>query len=521
MLNFPSLASTWVAPTAFVEWSSLAQILTAIEEDRHAAQLSGVEWSTSAYSPTPTIIEAARQLRTGLKIEDIAKSEASEHEIGAVRHAIQWRIEESRQLSQHSICFLTGVPGSGKTLVGLSLAHLGDASESAIHFMSGNGPLVKVLQENFRRQGIHDGVLASDAGIQAKTLIENIHLFARTYIEAEDQRAPSNRVVIFDEAQRAWNIEQNMKKFKRPKSEPSMILEVMERHDDWAFVLALVGGGQEINTGEAGLEEWGRALIASGKKWTVYASPEVLNGGRSTAGRKLFTQETGLLEVREEPLLHLRTSNRSLRAEDLAEWVNAVLDGDAPRAAKLDISKRFPLLLTRSLNKTRAVLKREAIGSSRCGLVGSSKAARLRAEGLEPDSAFHSEYPWEHWYLSPRGDVRSSYQCEVFATEFEVQGLELDWVGVCWGGDFIWDGQRWNTRNFMPAKSKWQLITNRDREMFRRNAYRVLLTRARQGLVLFIPQGDDADPTRQCRDFDNSADFLLSAGAIRIEDKSK
>lgn len=188
-------------------------------------------------------------------------------------------------------------------------------------------------------------------------------------------------------------------------------------------MVALVGGGQEINDGEAGLEEWGRALVASKTNWTIYASPEVLEGGPSTAGHKLFADTTSPQSVTTNPHLHLRTSNRSLRAEQLASWVNRVLDGDATEASEIQITKRFPIFLTRSLSKMRAKLHAQRKGENRYGLVGSSGAARLRAEGLEPNSSFHANYPWEHWYLADASDVRSSYLCEVFATEFEIQGL--------------------------------------------------------------------------------------------------
>jgi Uncharacterized conserved protein (DUF2075) len=216
-----------------------------------------------------------------------------------------------------------------------------------------------------------------------------------------------------------------MKKFRRNYSEPEMLLRIMERHSDWAIVVALVGGGQEINDGEAGLEEWGRAITSREKDWVIYASPEVLEGGASTAGHRLFENAMNVRDVRTSPALHLRTSNRSLRAEQLATWVNRLLDGDADGAASLRITERFPILLSRSLEETRRKLREQRKGASRCGLVGSSGAARLRAEGLEPGSAFHAEYPWEHWYLGEETDVRSSYRCEVFATEFEIQGLEL------------------------------------------------------------------------------------------------
>lgn len=151
--------------------------------------------------------------------------------------------------------------------------------------------------------------------------------------------------------------------------------------------------------------------------------------------------------------------------------------------------------------------------------MGSSQAARLRAEGLEPDSAFHAGYPWEHWYLAEAGDVRSSDQLEVFATEFEIQGLELDWVGLCWGGDFIWSAEKreWMIRAFRAGNSRWSEIKSAERRVYRRNAYRVLLTRARQGIVIYLPRGDADDVTRNPEEFDDTSKFLQACG-VKILD---
>ena len=516
-LGFDVLPSFWIRQTHFCEWSALADSLH-VAAGAADDQMDGHEWDHGAYHPTPTIIEAALALRTGLDIREIAHSEAAEHEISAVVDEIRKIVESSRRDGKRSICFVTGVPGSGKTLVGLSLAHLSEDREDAIHFMSGNGPLVAVLQELFRRQAMRDGVPALEAKVQSEALIENVHVFAKQYTEKDPHRPPSNRVIIFDEAQRAWNLAQNLAKFKRNYSEPEMLLKIMERHQDWACVVALVGGGQEINSGEAGLEEWGKAIEGSAVEWSVYASPEVNTGGTSTAGQRLFAGENPRVQVQTLDALNLRTSNRSLRADKLARWVNCVLTGDAAGAAALGIGERFPLFLSRDLGAVRAKLRAEALGDSRYGLVGSSGAARLRAEGLEPSSPFHAEYPWHHWYLAPPEDVRSSYRCEVFATEFEVQGLELDWVGACWGGDFIWNGQQWMERDLRHGPvSRWSAIKSEEKKRYRRNAYRVLLTRARQGMVLYVPAGDASDSTRQPAEMEATAEFLIACGVTALD----
>jgi hypothetical protein len=516
-LTFDTLPSYWIAPTQRCSWCSLPQLLRGLPQSRDGLS-DGADWEDAAYFPTPTIIDAARALRTGLKIREVAFSEASEHDIELVTDEIRSIADGARANEQHVICFLTGVPGSGKTLVGLGLAHLSESRTDAIHFMSGNGPLVSVLQEVFRRQAMRDGVPATPALVHAQTLIENVHVFAKNYTERDPDRAPSNHVIIFDEAQRAWNLAQNLNKFGRNYSEPAMLLKIMERHSDWACVIALVGGGQEINSGEAGLEEWGKALVASGIKWAVYASPEVIEGGTSTAGHRLFDEDSRDIAVNQSEMLHLRTSNRSLRADKLASWVNYVLSGDKAEAVSLHVAERFPLFLTRDLEAMRRMLRSSALGDSRYGLVASSGAARLRADGLEPSSTFHADYPWHHWYLAPPDDVRSSYRCEVFATEFEIQGLELDWVGLCWGGDFIWSGESWLERDLRHGTvTRWGRVKRIERQEFRRNAYRVLLTRARQGMVIYVPRGDSADPTRDCEEMDRTAGFLVDCGVVALD----
>ena len=513
---FSQLAVYWISKVVLTPWESLALVLSAIA-DSGTTQIDLKMWDESPYHPVPSIIEAAIALRTGLSIREIAHSEASEHEIGEVGQTIQNFVDQARYKGQHIICFLTGVPGSGKTLVGLSLAHSHENQANAIHFMSGNGPLVKVLQHLFTQEGLRDGANTVMARTRAKTLIENVHVFARNYME-DDSRPPSNHAIIFDEAQRAWNSAQNKKKFNRDYSEPEMLLGIMERHPEWAAVIALVGGGQEINDGEAGLEEWGRALAKSQKDWVIFASPEVLNGGPSTAGHRLFDKNGNQAKIQTDSSLHLRTSNRSIRAEKLAIWVNLVLDGDAEEAASLRITERFPIFLSRDLEETRSRLKKQGIGPTRYGLVGSSGAARLRAAGLEPSSSFHADYPWEHWYLAPEEDLRSSFQCEVFATEFEIQGLELDWIGLCWGGDFIWnDLTGWQLRKLLSGpKNRWVSIKNSDRRIFRKNAYRVLLTRARQGMIIFVPKGDISDPTNSPNELNSTVEFLLRCGVTPL-----
>ena len=521
-LPFRETARYWIAPVHRTSWRDLAAHLASIVPHCTDACIDAIDpnqWEAGEYRPVPTIIEAALSLQSGLNIREIAHSRAACHDVETLTSFLQEKVKEARKEKTFVICFISGVPGSGKTLVGLNLAFSKQAEREPIHFMSGNGPLVKVLQVVLARHQMSNGVRALDARLHATTLIENVHVFARTYTDDPLGRAPSNHVIIFDEAQRAWDRAQNNAKFKRDYSEPEMILKIMERHQDWAVIIALVGGGQEINNGEAGLEEWGRSLACTAKKWKVHASPEALEGGTSVAGGKLTSAQSVTPNTKSQAELHLDVPVRSLKADTYARWVNHVVNGEAAAASSLGTGRQFPVLLTRNIDTLRQLLRQNTIGHSRAGLVASSQAARLRAEGVEPDSAFHGNYPWEHWYLAPLTDVRSSSQLEVFATEFEIQGLELDWVGLCWGGDFIWSAssEEWLIRAFRVTNSKWSQVMSPERRKYRRNAYRVLLTRARQGIALYIPRGDILDPTRNPAEFDETAQFLISCGARAIE----
>lgn len=294
------------------------------------------------------------------------------------------------------------------------------------------------------------------------------------------------------------------------------MLSIMDRHLDWAVLIALVGGGQEIHNGEAGLTEWGRTLSNKFPHWRVAVSPKALAGDTSVAGHRLFEDgSNGTLSIQPEPALHLDVCLRSFRAQRVSEWVEAVLSGDATQAAGImaDICE-FPIVVTRSLATARAWLREHARGLRRCGLVASSGAARLRPHGLELSSGFRqgNRDIYVHWFLAHPPDVRSSNQLEVAASEFECQGLELDWVGVCGDGDFTFDNPAggWSSRSF--SGSRWGEVGKEIDRRYLLNTYRVLLTRARQGLVIWVPLGDGIDQTRPSSWFDATADYLTRCG---------
>ena len=366
----------------------------------------------------------------------------------------------------------------------------------------------------------------AEAELSVKAFIHNVHRFADEYYR-EDRKCPAQNVIVFDEAQRAWDAEQN-RRAKRPEiSESEMMLEIMDRHEDWSVIVALVGGGQEINRGEAGLSEWGRALLKF-PHWKVLASPYVLSEMSPTEFR-LFEETHPGNKVQPVERLHLRISTRSIRAQKISDWVDATLSGRRTEAGEIAEALPVKPALTRSLTSAKLWLTGNRRGTTRSGLTASAYAARLRADGLEPDFEFHRGFDWEHWFLDFAdcesvicdhkycNDVRASSKLEVMATQFEIQGLELDWVGVCWGEDLLWEGEKWECRRF--NNKKWRDLPEHAirKRSYQMNAYRVLLTRARQNMVLYIPQPTTDDRSRLPFELDRTADFLLACGAQLFE----
>lgn len=487
-------------------------------------QIDLTEWNHGAYEPVPTIIEAAMALYAGMSVREITHSRAGIQDITKTTDFVVSSVVQARERSEKVICFVTGIPGAGKTLVGMNIAHHKDIYGSdgrASVFMSGNGPLVKILREALVRDFVSRNGGSRKAASNRVSFVQNIHNFVRSYLDLPEINIPYEHAIVFDEAQRAWDAKQNRKKNPRKPatwhvSEPEMVLRIMDRHKDWAAIIALVGGGQEINEGEAGIAEWGNAL----KKypgWKVLASPEALIGGESVAGASIFGNERPTNIIIEESALHLRVCNRSHQATELATWVNRVLSGDQAEARRLaGTFEQFPILLTRDLESARDWLRDAARGRRRSGLIASSGAARLRPYGLEISLGFRQTYPFQRWFLDEPEDIRSSFQLEVAASEFEIQGLELDFVGLCWGGDFIWGSEKQTWRSLQFTGKRWKDISNPERALRARNKYRVLMTRAREGLMIWVPKGDPTDATRDPLLMDETAQFLLSCGATEV-----
>ena len=476
-------------------------------------------WLNAPYRPTPTIIEAATLLYEGHSVRELSHRHA--YNLDQTAEMLLREIGDARRHRRRTICFVTGIPGAGKTLAGLNVVHsrgLQQTSALSGIFLSGNGPLVKVVREAIVKSQVSKGRKRGECQHETSTFIQNVHTFLRYYLGDRPGECPPENVVVFDEAQRAWDNIQMERKRGENASEASLLLRVMERLPGWAVIVALVGGGQEIFLGEAGLEEWGQALQGRPATWRVVASPEVLVGGESVAGHKLFGGSVPAnVSFIEEPLAHLDVVVRNHRAQQWVEWVNALLSFQLDNArTHFPDTEEFPCYVTRDLADARTWLRHDLDPEDRVGLVATSADTRLRADGIEMASGFRSSFPYEKWFLESNKDIRSSYSLEVAASEFECQGLELDWVGLCWGLDLIPSeaGSRWDYRKFRGAR--WQNVQQETERAFTLNRYRVLLTRARKGLVIWVPRGAIDDPTREPSRFDRVYDALCKAGVPEL-----
>ncbi len=515
----------------FASTSELGAVLGSICQQYARPSEVGIDydqWNQGRFRPIPPIIDAAVALYSGMDVFEIGHACASREDLKETTDTLVKTVLDARARAQKVICFTTGVPGAGKTLVGLNTVHRQEIKDFS-SFLSGNGPLVKVIQEALIRDVVkRKRMTREQAKLEVQAFVHNVHRFADQYY-GPGKQVPVPRVVVFDEAQRAWDEEENERSGRPRVSEPAMMLEVMDRHSDWAVIVALIGGGQEINRGEAGLAEWGRAL-ARFPQWRVYASPNVLSRD-SAAGFRLFEgfDDPFPERVVETPGLHLTVCTRSIRAQRISDWVDCVLAGQGCEAALIAKTLDSKPALTRSLGIAKAWLGANRRGQTRSGLVASSSAVRLRADGLESGFDFQQRFEWEHWFLDIHecsdpacdhrycNDVRASSRLEVAATQFKIQGLELDWIGLCWGEDLGWDGTTWACRRF--NNKCWRAIKADDhrRRSYSINAYRVLLTRARQGMVIYVPQPAKADTSRLHKDLDATAEFLVSCGAELIQ----
>ena len=531
------------------------------------------DWKKSRYAPTPTIIEAARALFNHQDVADITRNDACAQNLSATCDYLANVIQEAQEKKFKAICFVTGVPGAGKTLVGLNIANMKkikptDDAEGAEYetldieskgdavYLSGNFPLVQVLKEALAKdyvkqmQKCGQKIRIGKARATVEKFIQMIHHYRDenllgtkivgneieqdpNYIfdptKGKKSYVPYEHIAIFDEAQRAWTkdaLANFMKRKKKiasfPYSEPEYLISCLNRHEDWAVIICLVGGGQEINTGEAGIKEWIESLNRRFKDWHVYISDRLQDAEYASGKTLELLAEHD--HVHTASALHLAASMRSFRAETLATFVHHLLDGEVQKARegyqKLNqiieenngqTRVRYPIVLTRDLEKAKNWLKSRARGSERYGLVVSSQAERLKP--LAIDVRFKPDVV--HWFLDEGNDVRSSFYLEDVATEFDVQGLELDWTCVVWDGDFRKTQDGWSHHSFNG--DKWQNINKAERRIYQKNAYRVLMTRARQGMVLVVPEGSPEDPTRNPKFYDSTFNYLKSLGIVILE----
>ena len=496
-------------------------------------------WANSGYEPTPTIIEAAIALYEKHSVADITKSGG---DIEKTSKALNRIIDHCRKEKRKAICFITGVPGAGKTLIGLNTAFNKD--KGAV-YLSGNYPLVEVLQEALTRDYIErERIIKSntrtkkeDAKRKVKASIQMIHHYRDLYLEGVDVTLegikpipgctetvyiPAEQVAIFDEAQRAWTKEE-LQRFMRekkniqnfPYSEPEYLISCMDRQRDWGVVVCLVGNGQSINKGEAGLKEWIESILRRYRSWDVYMSQAILKSGELS--QKQITDIQPQLKLRKE--LHLEMSMRSFRSESVSLFINQLLDlkvEDAKSTLRKLSDNNYPIVLTRSLERAKRWLRSKKRGNERMGLLASSKAERLKAISINVKYSPN----FVHWFLENSQDIRSSDALEDALTEFEVQGLEIDWACVAWDADLRLSEDKHTWEHFqLRGGSKWQNIKKSVNQEYQINAYRVLLTRARQGIVILTPEGDDTDTTRKREWYDRTYNYLKGIGIPEIQDQ--
>lgn len=478
------------------------------------------DWINSLYMPTPTIIEAAQALYLGHNVEDISRNDACAKNLNQTTKAINKIIDYSKVHNRKSICFITGVPGAGKTLAGLNIAveRQKIAEDEHAVFLSGNGPLVDVLQEALARDDAkRNHISRKEASRKVKEFIQIIHHFRDDTISVDTP--PVEKVAIFDEAQRAWD-EQNLTDFMKKKkhiedfnmSEPEFLISILNRHNDWATIICLIGGGQEINKGEsAGIYGWFDSLRNNYPNWDIYVSDKITDDEYSKGHN--FAEMTKNMNVNIIEDLHLAVSLRSFRSENVSNFVKALLDVDIDTAKRLyeQFNNDYPVFVTRNLHEAKLWVRSQAKGSQRYGLTASSGAKRLRKYGIWVQNKIEAT----NWFLNGKNDVRSSFHLEETATEFDIQGLELDWTIVCWNADLRFENGDFKHLKFVGTK--WQNIKSADNILYLKNAYRVLLTRARQGFVIFVPSGDETDTTAKPEYYDGIYRYLKSVGIKELE----
>jgi DUF2075 family protein len=524
-------------------------------------------WLISPYAPTPTIIEAARTLYENHSVEEITRHEADKVSTDTTINYILQVIQQSKEKNSKSICFVTGVPGAGKTLVGLDVAIKQtykdgefDKENGAV-YLSGNGPLVAVLTEALARDNQckcsqrGEKKNLSDSRREVSEFIQIIHRYRDNMLakiknpvengelEIDPEKAVKlqktgygevEHVAIFDEAQRSWTHKRIADYLKRggtygnklkvpnfPMSEAEFLIWSLDQREDWAVIICLVGGGQEINTGEAGITEWIKALNNRFRHWNVYISNKLTDPEYAEGRVNELLKENKKVSFSDS--LHLAVSLRSFRAETLSAFIHS-LWSFAPDAQSLyqDVrNKKYPIILTRDMEKARQWLRKKARGTQQTGVLVTKVAARFKP--LAVNILAQGDENAVHWFLEDKTDIRSSNYLEDAATEIQVQGLELDFACVLWDADMRCENGQWTYYKF-NGKNKWIPERNVESQKYMLNAYRVLLTRARQGIIICVPfgnsnktpEGFNEDPTRLPAFYDGTYKYLKSLGIEEI-----
>lgn len=477
-------------------------------------QIDFDRWFNSPYHPTPTIIAAAVEAYTTHDISEIANSEAGQDDIDVCEDKINEIIKYAQTNKKKCVCFVTGVPGAGKTLVGLDTVakNLRNGKSSLSVYLSGNGPLVEVLREALKRSVKAKKQYNRETAAAIDTLIQSSFAFKRDNASHSHQ-TPEN-ILIFDEAQRVWNQQKMRSKHQNDPmmavSEPHLLYSIMDRHQDWAVMVCLVGLGQDIYDGEVGINEWFRCGVEDFPQWEMFYSPSIF---KQIEDKNI---DQGMIEncKRCHPVdeLHLKTSIRSFRADKQCQFVDYLLNNEPEKAKKIYglISTKYPVFVTRDYQRAKEWVRSQVRGSQRCGVLACSSAQRLKPEGIYVPA----DIDVKNWFLAPSDDLRSSNMLEIVASEFKIQGLEIDWALVCWDADLRRKakGDGWDYYNFRG--SRWNKRHKEEQKRYLVNAYRVLLTRARQGMVIFVPEGVDpeVDPTRDKAYYDGIYNYLRMCG---------
>ena len=482
------------------------------------------KWFNSPYYPTPTIIAAAVEAYNSHNLSQIAQSEAGQENINACEKKINEIVSYAQEEKKKCVCFVTGVPGAGKTLVGLDVVakNLDKGGDNLSVYLSGNGPLVEVLREALKKsvkaRAKLDKKVEFNSKVQAaiEALIQSSYAFKKD--NSKHRNPTPENILIFDEAQRVWNKEKMTRKHNNDPdmavSEPYLLYSIMDRHQDWAVMVCLVGLGQDIYDGEVGINEWFRCGIEDYKEWEMFYSGSIFSQIEDkNINKEAILECERCHEVQE---LHLQTSIRSFRADKQCRFVDALLDNDPESAKEVYelISEKYPVYITRDINVAKKWARDQVRGSQRCGVLACSSAQRLKPEGIYVPT----EIDVKNWFLAPSNDLRSSNMMEIVASEFKVQGLEIDWAVVCWDADLrrLEDGSGWDYYSFRG--SAWNKRRKEEQKRYLVNSYRVLLTRARQGMILFVPKGvdEEEDPTRNYKYYDNIYNYLISCGIKEI-----